>query len=408
MDQAYTAKSLLRLTSRLDPKKFRLGRNKKQYLECLEDVNNQLLADEFKFQPFIKSTRAGKAVYSSSTHIDEFALRKLKDNISRAYDVRQANRSEIIEQVIILMREIIPFFVIKLDIKSFYESVSRKELVEKIVNDLGISYRSRQHLSLLLADNRYFPQKGLPRGLGISATLAELYMADFDTQVGRMPGVYFYSRYVDDIIIFSYLEPSGIIESAKKNLPLGLKLNAEKTRNFEFDKKGKCVSPHAIRNFDYLGYNFDFEKDPPKGKSGIIVSISPNKIKKIKNRIMLSIFSYLADGNFQLLKDRLRFLSSNCRMKSDRDNGKLLSGIYYNYRLIDESTIDELAKISTFLSQAIYSKKGAFGTRLATRLNSAQRKELAKNCFKTGFVDKIICRFSPDRLKQIKKCWAYV
>jgi hypothetical protein len=408
MDQGYTAKSLLRLTSRLDPKKFRLGRNKKQYLESLEEINNELIDENFVFQQFIKSTRAGKTVYSPSNHIDEFALRKLKDNIARAYDVRQANRSEIVEQVIILMREIVPFFVIKLDVKSFYESVCRKELIEKINNDLGISYRSRQHLSTLLRGSHYFPQKGLPRGLGISATLAELYMADFDTSVSRLPGVYFYSRYVDDIIIFSYLEPGGIIEKAKENLPLGLKLNDEKTRHFEFDKKAKCVSSHDIRNFDYLGYNFSFSIPPTKNKSGIVVSIAPAKLNKIKRRIMLSLFSFLADGNYPLLRDRFRFLSSNCKMKSDRDNGKLLSGIYYNYRLIDESTIDVLGELSTFLSNAIFSKKGAFGTRLAAKLTMAQRQELAKNCFKSGFVKKIVCRFSPDRLKQIKKCWAYV
>lgn len=408
MDQAYTAKALLRLTSRLDPKKFRLGRNRKEYLEKLEEIAEELVDDDFRFSPFTLSTRAGKPVYTPSTCTDEFALRKLKDNISRVYDVRQANRSEIIEQVISLMREIVPFYVIKLDIKSFYESIHRDELVEKISSDLAVSYRSRQHLKLLLGSKQYFSKNGLPRGLGISATLSEIYMKKFDTQVSRFSGVYFYARYVDDIIIFSYLSPDGLIEKARAHLPAGLRFNNEKTRSFEFDKSGKCVSTHHIRNFEYLGYNFKFDKIPSNKKTAVEVNIAASKLQKIKRRIMLSIFGFLADGDFHLLKDRLRFLSSNCRMKSDSDNGRLFSGIYYNYRLIDQTGIADLEALSLFLAKAINARNGSFGARLNSKLTSVQRAELSKSCFKSGFNNKIVCRFSPDRLKHIKKCWAYV
>lgn len=408
IDQSYHPKALLRLTSRLDPKKYKLGRNRKEYLATFEKINEELLKDDFEFNPFIKSSRGGKPVYTPSTCKDEFALRKLNDNLARVYDVRQANRSEIIEQVICLMREIIPFFVIKLDIKSFYESIYRRELISRITEDSSLSYRSRQHLNLLLGTRKYFNQRGLPRGLGVSATLAELYMKDFDAKVSNLPGIYFYSRYVDDIIIFCYKESDEIIDSASEALPPGLVFNPHKTAQFEFDKKGKCISKHPDRQFNYLGYNFNFDRVPPKSGSSVEVRIAPNKIDKLKNRVMLSIFRYLADGNYFLLKDRLRFLTGNCQMKSDSSNGKLLSGIYYNYHLIDPESVSDLKTLTTFVAKAIYSRKGSFGARLNSRLSLAQKQELTKYCFKTGFTEKIMCKFSPNRLKEIKQCWAYV
>ena len=54
--------------------------------------------------------------------------------------------------------------------------------------------------------NKVQQPNGLPRGLNISATLAELYMKDFDHNIVTTDGVFYYSRFVDDIIIFSYKE----------------------------------------------------------------------------------------------------------------------------------------------------------------------------------------------------------
>ena len=42
---------------------------------------------------------------------------------------------------------------------------------------------------------------GLPRGIDISATLSELFMADLDSEIKKIDGIFFYARYVDDIIV---------------------------------------------------------------------------------------------------------------------------------------------------------------------------------------------------------------
>ncbi len=42
---------------------------------------------------------------------------------------------------------------------------------------------------------------GLPRGVPLSATLSEYSMKRFDRFVSTLPEVYYYARYVDDIVI---------------------------------------------------------------------------------------------------------------------------------------------------------------------------------------------------------------
>jgi hypothetical protein len=123
---------------------------------------------------------------------------------------------------------------------------------------------------------------------------------------------------------------------------------------------------------------------------------------------MLSIFSFFRNKDASLLKDRIRFLTGNCQMKRDSDDGKLLTGIYYNYSHIDESGILELKMLTHFMRKAILSKKGAFGKRMQSDLTSEHRRILVSYCFEAGFRGKITHKATPERLKQIKECWRHV
>jgi hypothetical protein len=123
---------------------------------------------------------------------------------------------------------------------------------------------------------------------------------------------------------------------------------------------------------------------------------------------MLAIFSFFRDRDVSLLNDRIRFLTGNCRMKRDGDNGMLLTGIYYNYSYIDESGISELKNLTQFMRRAILSKRGEFGRKLQTYLTNDQKRVLISYCFETGFKEKITHKSTPERLKQIKECWRHV
>ncbi|WP_081214910.1 antiviral reverse transcriptase Drt3a [Pandoraea pnomenusa] len=418
IDQTFSARNLLRLTTRLDPKKYRLGRKRADYLASLEKISAQILSDDFTFSNFSTSHREGKPVYSVTSHVDEFALRKLSDNLSRIYGVRQANRTDIIGQVIPLLKEKIPFSLLKFDIKSFYESVNRISLLQQIDQDSLLSFRSKSLLNQLLRTDRHFPGTGLPRGINLSATLSEFYMKDFDSLARNLSGIYFYVRFVDDILIFTYSDPAHLKESLQRILPIGMRLNDSKERLLGFDRNGNCIRYEGAPEISYLGYRFVFRpvSAAPQGKQvkgtpppppRLTIKIAETKLLKIKRRIMLSIFSFFQNKDASLLKDRIRFLTGNCQMKRDADNGRLFTGIYYNYSHIDESGIKELQTLTKFMRSAILSKKGAFGIKMQSYLTREDRRILISYCFEAGFRQKITHKSTPERLKQIKECWRH-
>ena len=81
-------------------------------------------------------------------------------------------------------------------------------------------------------------KSGVPRGMNISATMSELYMRKFDRWIRSFDSVYFYARFVDDIIVFSNSLKDSLILIANLNSQLselaeGLTINLKKTELFE-------------------------------------------------------------------------------------------------------------------------------------------------------------------------------
>ena len=50
---------------------------------------------------------------------------------------------------------------------------------------------------------------GIPRGIGISSLLSEIYMRDIDNHIKKRSEVIFYVRYVDDIFMLIAELPKG-------------------------------------------------------------------------------------------------------------------------------------------------------------------------------------------------------
>lgn len=98
-------------------------------------------------------------------------MRKINENIRRAYRIKQANRLDTIRQVQQALRETTPKHVIRLDIKSFYESVPRRVLLNRLRADRLVSTRTLDLLTRLLKLVSHLGTSGLPRGLQVSATL---------------------------------------------------------------------------------------------------------------------------------------------------------------------------------------------------------------------------------------------
>jgi hypothetical protein len=232
--------------------------------------------------------------YLTNNLCDTLIIRKLNDNIKRIYKDEQANRRIIIDQVKTLLEETCPFWILKTDIKSFYESIDRDRLIEKLKNDSILSFHSLQVLYKIFLNPTLAESTGLPRGMSISSTLSEIYMRKFDSWIKTSEGVFYYARFVDDIIIFSYSKEKldllrSNLNSQLKVLDLNLEINEKKTPPI-YD--GCCLT--STLPLEYLGYSFTKEIKKKKNElvSELVISIAKKKVNKIKTRIIKALCDY--------------------------------------------------------------------------------------------------------------------
>lgn len=181
----------------------------------------------------------------------DLVLRKLYNNIKRIYGVEQANRNLIVKQVVSLLKEDSMKWVVRLDVHHFYESINRKILMERFIEDGRLTYQSIRLLEKLFLHPEIASEIGLPRGFSISSVMSELYMKYFDLEIRRMEGVFFYARFVDDMIVFCSNEAAQ--NNVWTNVP---KMLSEIDLNLNLDKSYKWNNRQSAVKLTYLGYTF--------------------------------------------------------------------------------------------------------------------------------------------------------
>jgi hypothetical protein len=313
------------------------------------------------------------------------------------YKDEQANRRIIIKQVKTLLEENGPMWILKTDIEKFYESIDRERLVSKLRNDSMLSFHSLQLIDKLFLNDELSGLSGVPRGLNISATLSEIYMRKFDRWIRRTSGVYYYARFVDDIVIFSNDQKviDNINQNIDNNLEKGLQKKAIKTGVY----KGEKIS--NSNPLEYLGYKFTTET--VKKSKNLTVSIADKKVKKIKTRITLAFLDYIKNTNFTLLENRIKFLTGNFSVKKNDEGSDLKAGIYYNYSYLTDYTV--FNNLNLYFRKALFSNSGKFGTRLSAKLDSTQKDKLVRYSFKYGYFKKVYNSFTAEQMNEIKNCW---
>ena len=186
-----------------------------------------------------------------------------------------------------------PFTVAKVDIKSFYSSVSQDNLLSHLDRRLVTAPSTRFVLRSLINQCKNSSVAGLPPGTAISAELSEFYMQDFDRNVREDFGAYYFARYVDDIILIlpeasNHRKLRKRIESA---LPTGLQLNYAKSRFLQF-KGTTYKTPSDEQRFEYLGFQFTIY---PVGNSKphfrqVSLDIADSKVKKEQDEDCKNLF----------------------------------------------------------------------------------------------------------------------
>ena len=391
MDQNFSSTQLLKLCKQQEWKYYDLGQDD---LETKINSNfSKIIDGTFDFQ----IEKIGEYFLTHDLS-QKLIIRKLNDNIKRLYKDEQANRRIIIKQVKTLLAENCPMWILRTDIEKFYENIDRERLISKLRNDSILSFYSLSIITKLFDNQNISESTGLPRGMNISATLSELYMRKFDKWIQRNPGVYFYARFVDDIIIFSNDESvlKKLNSQINENLEVGLNKKVQKTGLYNGDNISK------EKPLEYLGYQFT-TKTVNKNKKSLEVSIAKKKVKKIKTRVTLALLDYIKQNDFDLLENRIRFLTGNYSVKTNSEGNDLKAGIYYNYSHLNKYEIFD--DLNLYFRKALFSRSGNFGNKIDSVLSQVQKNQLAKYSFKHGFLNKVYYSFTPEDMKEIKNCW---
>ena len=357
-----TAEEFETFRKKTNDKKEELQEEKEVLLNIeLKKISDEVLNNKFK----IKLTKHDKITDKPVYKIEDepkyfFALKQIQYNFRKLYKVKQANRFAIVSQIKGLLDDNFPKYVIRTDIQEFYESIPHDILLQKLNEENLLTFYSKKILFQILSEYKRLSgsDKGLPRGVGLSAYLAELYMRDIDRQIKSLPTVSYYARYVDDIIIVftpistedsrDYLgEIDKIIETK-----YFLTRNKTKTKKCNLVPESISCKRKCSEEFDYLGYNIKF------GNGAIKLRLTANKIKRYIHRIDLVIKSYLAYAKVnekrarKILVKRLKFLTGNTRLLNNKKN--ILVGVFYSNNLLTDSS--DFKCLDIYLTDEIQSK----------------------------------------------------
>ena len=372
-----------------------LKKRKEEMLTCeLEAASASVRAKDFSFG--IEEVDVGtpiKAFVAERNAATFFALKQVQYNIRRLYKVKQANRHQIVCQLRELLGDSFPKYIIRTDISSFYESIPRRQLLRKLNNDPLLTLTSKRIIRRILFEYGKVTgnDTGLPRGIGISAYLAELYMRDVDNLLKNHLGVLYYARYVDDIFIIFSPPPnvgtSGLRRAVASTLQqYGLKRNRSKTAIITLDTSVSC-------SIEYLGYKFEMQS------GAVSLNMTDRKIHRYKQRIDLSFDAYNKQSVKSerkaraLLEKRIRFMTGNTRLVNNKKN--IVSGIYFSNSLL--SSHRDLSHLDRHLQRAV---AGISSIRL--------RRRLSNYLFVYGFETKKYYQFSTRELSQIVEVWKHV
>lgn len=421
----------------------------KELRKYLEEISEKCNKTSFCFK-LNESERGGKVIYSVKKDAPSFfAMKQLQYNIARTFKVKQSNRYDIVKQLRILLEDGFPKYVIRVDVKEFYESIPQSILIKKIEENQLLNYHSKKLLKSLLFTyedakyqllrqrtnrtiananskeeyinlviellgrigeiqffNKNIKGKGIPRGVGVSAYLSELYMRDIDKELKSLSDLVYYSRYVDDIILV-FVPPSkekiknyyAMIDSLIKKNGLALKDGSDGGQN------KTCIidlfQPNINTDFDFLGYKFNIENSKLKE-----LRLSSNKLQKYETRLKRMIEDYNLNSKYnekaarKLLINRFKFLTGNFHLLNTRK--KIKSGIYYSNVLIkdNQDTFGEFTHLNNLIKKHLSNLRPHPG--LKVDIEKLKSRIIKRYSFHNGFYSRS-SRFHSFKLSPFNK-----
>lgn len=314
----------------------------------LDLIINKISKRTYKFSPLKEFTNdKGRTIYIPTIR-DRLVLEFLKDRLKLKYKINMPDRNLLIYNLKSILSDELDYYIIRLDIKSFFSSISQEILFDRIKSKTLLNSEEYYLLYKLLEVSPH----GLPEGLSVSNYLAEIYLESFDIKLKTIHNnIFFYSRYVDDILLIipGKLKKSEIDELKDKiknifnhyNLSIDLN-NPHKNSFIEFYKNTDTSTLY------YLGYSFKRNNN-----NTLSTSINKDKLKNYHKKLDLIFKDFNYNNNFYLLYERLyafslrnKILKTKVHVRKDASyystNQSICYGVVENYSYADFSSFEKL------------------------------------------------------------------
>lgn len=363
--------------------------------ECFLEVEKQIQSGSFR-----AILEKGPIVHEKQTYVFKKSLvsfcasKQTQINLSKIFKVNPASRNNILAQLRAILEDRLPKIIIRTDVSSFYEDIPHSDLLDIICSNKLLSVSSKKYIRQVIKNYSTLcggVNKGVPRGIGVSAYLSEIYMSKLDELVKNTPNLGYYARYVDDIVLVFYPDKNMQEADCLSKIQdvfgrMNLKMNMDKTKGIFLQKDT------GDKLFEFLGYKItvSISNRVPK------FELSDKKTKKLKERIRKAFDMYRRTKNKRVarhcLYHRIRFLTSNTRLLNNKNN--IVVGIYYSNRFITKGEC--LRGLDAYLNYCIL------------KVNDVVlAKHLSIFSFEKGWTERVYHKYSANKLKQITKIWRY-
>lgn len=326
----------------------------------LDDVDRE----KYDFNNYKRDifTQQGKkrAVYSYPRLSSEDILcQYLKRQLDNSFQIRYASRSKIMNilfNILPAVKDMNDFIIIRADFKSFFDSVLVEHVYLKYIQESLMSREDKDILEQYVAvfDCCY-------AGLCLSNGMTEIICRDFDERIKvklANVGVFFYERYVDDLLIITnrYISKDDFWELMNNTIrevfgKCQVKLNISPGK-FSYISRRNL---YTIASFNFLGYEFQMEKGNKKEiqfKYGIV----EKKRRKYRGIIENAFVQYKKNNNVELLRQRIKIYSSRvviARTIGSSSFDWLTKGIVSNYNEL-RYHMDRLLPDTEFFMKNLY------------------------------------------------------
>ncbi|MCC3293774.1 RNA-directed DNA polymerase [Arthrobacter sp. zg-Y411] len=349
-----------------------------------------------KTKPPLSSDPRKRPLYAldQNTGASYFLARQVEYELKTQTRRSMSDRNMLTRQLATALENTKGKIVIRTDIEQFYESIEHSKIRSLLRDSHHLSRTAYTYLDQLLDSyaQTVGSKKGIPRGMAISARIAEIYMANVDQNI-PMDGVIMYLRYVDDIVIVANALP-GLptlgqhMDRLKKIIVShGLFLNATKTKAFQTPSE-----KNFKENVEFLGYDYILTE------RGVKLDISKKRFDRYKQRVLISLDAHLQQNtqrSYLMLVERMRYLMGNTRLSNNRRQA--LIGIYFSNSALPEVGT-RIRALDAFTRQEIQK-------RIA---DPEQAKQLLRMNFEDGFRRRTFSALSPGRISSIVKVWKHV